>query len=92
MSSRKLKQLSGDAGQLKAIRTEAAYHLVSLAADAGKADEVKNYLEQLMQIDPASPWTQRAAALRLGLPATAEKEKEAGGSDVPTISLKPGGK
>lgn len=66
-----LKQLADDAKQFKAIRTEAAYHLTSLAVDAGNAADAQKYSDQLMQIDPTSPWTQRGLSLRASLPAPA---------------------
>lgn len=66
-----LKALAGDATQSKGVRVEAAYHLASLAADAGRADDVKKYSEQIAQIDPASPWTQRAMMLRSAVPVAA---------------------
>lgn len=66
-----LKALAGDATQLKGVRVEAAYHLASLAADAGRADDVKKYSDQIAQIDPASPWIQRAMTLRAALPVAA---------------------
>lgn len=65
-----LKKLVDDANQLKAIRAEGAYHLTSLAVDAGNAADAQKYVEQLMQIDAASQWTQRAMQLRASLPAT----------------------
>jgi hypothetical protein len=65
-----LKQIAGDTNQFKAVRTEATYHLTSLAVEAGKAVEAQKYVDQLMQIDVSSPWTQRAMALRATLPAT----------------------
>jgi hypothetical protein len=68
-----LKQLADDKNQFKAIRAEAAYHLTSLAVEAANATDAQKYSDQLMQIDPASPWTQRALALRASLPASAEK-------------------
>ena len=66
-----LKSLAGDAAQLKGIRAESAYHLASLSAEAGRADDVKKYSDQVAQIDPASPWTQRAMSLRASLPTPA---------------------
>ena len=42
--------------------------MASLAADAGRADDVKKYSDQIAQIDPASPWTQRVMALKAALP------------------------
>src|SRR5262249_18760438 len=38
-----LKQLANDTKQLKGIRTEAAYHLTSLAVDAGNAADAQKY-------------------------------------------------
>lgn len=63
-----LKALANDAGQLKGVRAEAAYQLTSLAADAGRADDVKKFADQLTQIDPSSPWMQRAMMLRAKQP------------------------
>ena len=68
-----LKQLANDASQLKAIRSEAAYHLMSLAVEGGNAAEAQKLSDQLMQIDPSSSWTQRSLALRATLPVQAEK-------------------
>ncbi|MEY4938929.1 MAG: hypothetical protein RIQ93_664 [Verrucomicrobiota bacterium] len=65
-----LKQLAADANQFKAVRSEAAYHLASLAAQAGDSAEVQKLSDQLMQIEPSSPWTQRALMLRASLPVS----------------------
>jgi len=65
-----LKRLSESATQLKAVRAEATYHLTSLAVEAADATAAQKYVDQLMQLDPASPWTQRAFAIRATLPAT----------------------
>jgi len=43
--------------------------LASQAAAAGQAADVEKYSNQLMQIDGASPWAQRAMMLRATLPA-----------------------
>jgi predicted negative regulator of RcsB-dependent stress response len=59
-----LKQLAGDANETKSSRVEAAYQLASLASAAGRADDLKKYTEQVMKIDPASPWLQRTMMLR----------------------------
>ncbi|MBI5690092.1 MAG: tetratricopeptide repeat protein [Verrucomicrobia bacterium] len=69
-STRELKQLADDAKQFKAVRTEAAYHLTSLAVEAKDAVEAQKYVDQLMQIDVSSAWTQRAMAVRATLPAS----------------------
>lgn len=94
-----LKQLADDANQLKAIRTEAAYHLTSLAVEAGNAADAQKYSDQLMQIDPMSPWTQRGLALRATLPATPSAAPAAGtGAEakkddaVPKVEVKLPGK
>lgn len=65
-----LKALADDSTQLKAVRAEAAYHLASLAVEAKNADEAQRLVDQLMQIDVSSPWTQQAMMLRASLPAT----------------------
>jgi hypothetical protein len=62
-----LKQLASDATEAKGIRVEAAYQLASLAAVAGKANDARKYSDQIMQVDPASPWLQRAMMLRASL-------------------------
>jgi hypothetical protein len=66
-----LRQLAEDPKQFPNIRAEADYHLASIAAEAGRADETRQLATQLMQIDPSSPWTQRAFALQAKLAAPA---------------------
>lgn len=66
-----LKQIFEDEKQLKAMRAEAGYHLASLAAEARNSDEVQRISDRLMQIEPASLWSQRALSLRARLPVTA---------------------
>ena len=63
-----LRQLAADATEPKATRVEASYHLASLANAAGQPDDVRKYADQVMQIDPTSPWTQRVFMLRASLP------------------------
>jgi hypothetical protein len=65
-----LKQIADDATLFKALRAEAAYHLTSLAVDAGNAAEAQKLVDQLNQIDPMGAWAQRALMLRSTLPAT----------------------
>ncbi len=69
-ATNELKQLVSDTAQFKAIRTEAAYHLTSLPVESGNVEEAQKLSDQLMQIDPTSPWTQRGLQLRATLPAT----------------------
>jgi hypothetical protein len=52
------------------VRAEAAFHLASLAVEAKDANEAQRLVDQLMQIDVSSPWTQQAMMLRASLPAT----------------------
>src|SRR4051812_13730306 len=66
-----LKQIFEDENQLKALRAEAGYHLASLAAESHNSDEVQKISDRLMQIEPASMWSQRALSLRARLPVTA---------------------
>jgi hypothetical protein len=64
-----LHHLADDPSQFMAARTEAIYQLASLAAGAGRADEVQRYSSQLLQLDPNSPWTERAFTLEARLTA-----------------------
>ncbi|QYM78066.1 hypothetical protein K0B96_12185 [Horticoccus luteus] len=64
-----LQQLANDAKQLKGIRAEAIYHLATLASANGSADDVRKYSDQLIALDPTSPWAQRAMMLRATQPA-----------------------
>lgn len=59
-----LRQLAADLRQFKAVRVEATYQLASLAASAGRPDEVQKLALQAMQIDANSPWAQRAFGLQ----------------------------
>jgi hypothetical protein len=81
-----LQQLAGDPKQYQPLRAEATYHLASLAAAAGQADQVRQLSEQLMQIDPTSPWTQRAFGLQASLPA-APAPAPGPGSPLPSVSF-----
>jgi hypothetical protein len=78
-----LRQLAGDAAQSKGARAEAAYHLTSLAAEAANAADVQKYSDQLMQLDPSGPWTQRALMLRASLPVASA----AAPADVPAAGV-----
>ena len=67
-----LKKIVDDATMFKAVRAEAAYHLVSQAVGSGKAAEVNVLVEKLLQIDGTGMWAQRAMMLRAQMPAAAE--------------------
>lgn len=78
-----LKTIAADVKEITAYRAEASYHLASQAAAGGNTAEVKAYSDQLMQLDPASPWTQRALALRSSIGVEDSVPMEA----MPTITL-----
>jgi len=59
-----LKAIAGDVNEFKAYRAEADYHLATLAFANHDAAGVKASTEQLMQVDPSSPWLQRVMQLR----------------------------
>lgn len=85
-----LKALSADPAAFKSARAEAAYHLASLAAGAGKSDEVRKFAEQINLIEADGPWAQRATVLVAGLPAEAgpaTADKTAAGAPAGTPSL-----
>lgn len=63
-----LKLIAEDTAQFKAVRSEATYHLASLALEAGNAEDLQKYVGQLNQIDPASMWARRAMNLQANLP------------------------
>jgi hypothetical protein len=63
-----LKKLAAEESLSRAIRAEALYHLASLAAEAKDVPELQKLSDQLLRVDPSSPWTQRAFALRSSLP------------------------
>jgi hypothetical protein len=65
-----LRHLADDTTQFMAARTEALYQLASLAAGEGRADEVQRCSSQLIQLDPSSPWTERAFTLEAKLAAS----------------------
>jgi len=85
-----LQQLANDTKGFANIRAEATYHLASVAAEAGRADETRQLSTQLMQIDPSSPWTQRVFALQAKLPAPAAAPAAA--SALPPAITFPSGK
>ena len=62
-----------------------------------RADDVKKYSDQIAQIDPASPWTQRVMALKAALPvagvaAPAVEAKKADAAPEGGIQVKLPGK
>jgi hypothetical protein len=65
------------------VRSEAAYQLTSLAADAKNGADVQKFADQLMSIDPSSAWAQRAMSLRAMFPAAPAAVKSDDKKDAP---------
>jgi predicted negative regulator of RcsB-dependent stress response len=63
-----LRRLVDDTHAVRAVRTEAAYHLASIAAAAGRTAELQRISSELLQSDPNSRWTERVFALQAGKP------------------------
>ncbi|MBP9913023.1 MAG: tetratricopeptide repeat protein [Opitutaceae bacterium] len=59
-----LQQIADRTTEFKGVRLEAAYQLASLALASNRADDVKKYADQIIQIDASSPWAQRVMNLR----------------------------
>ena len=89
-----LQAISADGTLAKGARAEAAYHLTSLAAAAGKTDEVKKRAEEVSKIDASSNWAQRATLLLTSQPAATRPAAatDAGLTFKPTVPDKPPGK
>ena len=66
-----LKALSADTAVNAGARAEAAYHLATIALDAGKTDEAKKFADEVSKIEATGPWAQRAAMLLASLPFSA---------------------
>jgi len=82
-----LKAIANDASEIKAYRAEALAHLATLASAAGNGADVKAYSDQLMQLDPTSPWTQRTLQLLASTPGAIETAGSADADASPAISL-----
>jgi predicted negative regulator of RcsB-dependent stress response len=82
-----LKGISADASLDKGVRAEATYDLAALAAEAGKADDVKKYSEEVSKIDATSSWAQRATLLVVRAPGAAQPAA----TSTPSLTFKPGG-
>lgn len=59
-----LEAVANDVNSPKALRAEAAYHLASDAAGAGRTEDVTRFVELVNAIDSNSLWAQRAMMLR----------------------------
>ena len=60
-----LKALTDSSTVAIGIRTEAAYHLAARAHAAGDDATFRSLATQIMQVDPASPWSQRLMTLQV---------------------------
>lgn len=84
-----LKQIVADLTASKMIRSEAAYTLARLAADAGNSTEALRFIEQVITIDIEGQWADRANLLRTTLPVGAAVSAPAtSATEVPSISFK----
>jgi len=80
-----LRQIVNDESELKAIRCEAGYQLAVLAVASGRAGDVQKLAEQLMQIDPTSPFAERAFQLRGSLPGPAPSAQSSQPISLPSV-------
>lgn len=86
----RLKQISADTTQTPAIRSEATYHLASLATAAGRTADAIKFYEQIAVIAPNTTWSEIAAAQRETLAVgtnTSVSAQPAAGSEVPVIQF-----
>lgn len=60
-----LQKIADSVSAPKGFRTEATYHLASLAHAAGDDAQFQQLAQQVMQIDPASPWAQRLMLMQV---------------------------
>jgi predicted negative regulator of RcsB-dependent stress response len=84
-----LRSIVDNAAQLKGVRAEAAYHLATLLIDAGKTEDAKKLVDQILQVDSAGVWAQRALMLRASLAgpaAPAADSAASGGLVIPGAS------
>jgi hypothetical protein len=78
-----LRRLADDAKGFRSVRSEAIYHLASLAASAGRRADLQHLSTELLQSDPNGRWTERVFALQ------ARESAPAAGGGTPAISVKP---
>lgn len=84
-----LRALSAEAAVLANVRAEAAFHLATLAHDAGRDDDAKKSAAEAAQLDPTGLWAQRAFQLSSRLETGAPS---APAGDAPlSVQFKPGG-
>lgn len=71
-----LRTIADDLAAPSAVRSEAAYHLATIASANSDAEGLAKLVTQINAINPASSWAQRVSILQAALPVAA------GGSDV----------
>lgn len=59
-----LRNLMNDSGAVNTVRCEAGFHLAGLLVGLGRGGEVQGVAEQVMRIDPTSPFAERTFAMR----------------------------
>ncbi len=75
-----LNEIVSDLALDKLVRSEAAYHLASRAAEAGNHAEAIRFIEQSTVIDPEGHWADRASMLRSTLPVPEAADASAAGT------------
>lgn len=83
-----LRAVQADASLPAAVRAEAAYHLATIAAEAGNRDEALKQLDEITKVDATGPWAQRGAGLRAMIESGAKPAPT--GSGTPSLNFKPG--
>lgn len=79
-----LRTIANDLDAGRAVRSEAAYHLASIATAARDSEALSALVTQITSIDPASQWAQRIALLQAALPAAASSEEVSGDVSFPS--------
>jgi hypothetical protein len=79
-----LRDVANDLGATRAVRSEAAYHLASIATAAGDSAALSALVTQITSIDPASQWAQRIALLQASMPVVASTDETSAAVSFPT--------
>ncbi|HUG10011.1 MAG TPA: tetratricopeptide repeat protein [Opitutaceae bacterium] len=84
-----LKALADDLAIMAGQRSEARYHLATLAIGDGRLDEARKALDEVVQTDLTGSWAQRAFMLRSSLPSeTVSPEAAAPATgEIPELKL-----
>jgi len=86
-----LKLIADDMAIMAGQRSEARYHLATLAIGDGRIEDARKALDEVVQTDLTGMWAQRAFMLRSSLPAetagTAPEGPEATTGEIPELKL-----